>query len=172
MTFEFKKQNIKNKMYIPVSERIRFLKETAKDYSLTSTYSYFPDRKMWVVQASLSIGANLYTGLAQEIEVDDVKNVNHTSALENAETSAWGRACAAAGIGIDEGVASSDEVIKAVNRGPLVKGTSKNGKDYWAVRHEGKLLFTNEYGYEQLEAKIAKGLSIQDDIENLLKTNK
>jgi hypothetical protein len=57
-----------------------------------------------------------YTGLAQEIESANYKEVNFTSALENAETSAVGRACAMAGIGIDGGIASADEVKKAIVR--------------------------------------------------------
>jgi hypothetical protein len=75
---------------------------------------------MWVVKASLLIHKNggvfEYTGLAQEIESNNYKEVNHTSALENAETSAVGRACAMAGIGIDGGIASAEEVNKAINR--------------------------------------------------------
>jgi hypothetical protein len=42
--------------------------------------------------------------------------VNKTSALENAETSAVGRACAFAGIGVIDSIASADEVHKAINR--------------------------------------------------------
>lgn len=75
---------------------------------------------MWVVKATLNLtkGENQYTysGLAQEIESDNYRDVNHTSALENAETSAVGRACAMAGIGIDTAIASADEVQKAINR--------------------------------------------------------
>jgi hypothetical protein len=75
---------------------------------------------MWVVKAILRIDKGeecfTYTGLAQEIESGNYKEVNFTSALENAETSAVGRACAMAGIGIDAGIASADEVTKAINR--------------------------------------------------------
>jgi hypothetical protein len=75
---------------------------------------------MWVVKASLSLFRDgvecTYTGLAQEIESENYKEVNFSSALENAETSAVGRACAMAGIGIDGGIASADEVNKALAR--------------------------------------------------------
>ncbi len=110
---------IKGKDYVPVHERIKWLNENY-EYNIQSDYQYYPERKMWVVKATLTIhGAErdyIYTGLAQEIESDNYREVNHTSALENAETSAVGRACAMANIGIDTGIASADEVQKAINR--------------------------------------------------------
>ena len=111
--------SIKGKQYIPVSERLKFLSDNF-NYSIQSSYEYFPERKMWVVKAILRIEKGedsfTYTGLAQEIESANYKEVNFTSALENAETSAVGRACAMAGIGIDGGIASADEVKKAIVR--------------------------------------------------------
>lgn len=110
---------IKGKDYVPVHERIKWLNENY-EYNIETDYQYFPERRMWVVKAKLTIhGAErdyVYTGHAQEIESDNYREVNHTSALENAETSAVGRACAMANIGIDGGIASADEVEKAINR--------------------------------------------------------
>jgi hypothetical protein len=110
---------IKGKDYVTVSERLKHLAENYQ-YAINTDYKYFEERKMWVVKASLLIHKNggvfEYTGLAQEIESNNYKEVNHTSALENAETSAVGRACAMAGIGIDGGIASAEEVNKAINR--------------------------------------------------------
>jgi len=110
---------IKGKQYIPVSERIKFIADNF-NYSIETDYQYFAERKMWVVQAILKIKKGndwySYSGLAQEIESGNYKDVNFTSALENAETSAIGRCCAFAGIGIDGGIASADEVNKAINR--------------------------------------------------------
>lgn len=115
---------IKGKDYVTVNERIKYLAENCK-YSIQTEYQYFEDRRMWVVKATLTIykeeseyvdNVHVYTGLAQEIESDNYRDVNHTSALENAETSAVGRACAMAGIGIDTAIASAEEVQKAINR--------------------------------------------------------
>ena len=47
-------------------------------------------------------------------EVRGVGMVNKTSALENAETSAWGRALAALGFHVKKGIASREEVEQAV----------------------------------------------------------
>jgi hypothetical protein len=111
--------NIKGKPYVTVNERLKHIAANFQ-YSIKSDFTYYPERKMWVVKASLSLFRDgvecTYTGLAQEIESENYKEVNFSSALENAETSAVGRACAMAGIGIDGGIASADEVNKALNR--------------------------------------------------------
>lgn len=112
---ELKTIDIHGKQYVPVAERIRLLSEGNEVYSIETDYEYFAERKMWVVKATLSYKESTYTGLAQEIETE--KGINSTSALENAETSAVGRACAMAGIGIIDSIASADEVKKAVDRG-------------------------------------------------------
>lgn len=106
------------KQYVEVKERLQYLaSEFAGEYSISTDYQYFPDRKMWAVKATLTLTADgvtsTYTGLAQEIESEKFGTVNFTSALENAETSAVGRACAMAGIGIDISIASADEINKA-----------------------------------------------------------
>jgi len=109
--------NIKGKEYVEVKERIKFLAENINnEYQIETGYDYYPDRKMWVVRAKLTLNGQVYTGLAQEIESDNYKEVNYSSALENCETSAVGRACAFAGIGIVDGIASVDEINKAKNR--------------------------------------------------------
>lgn len=111
--------NIKGKPYVTVNERLKHIASNFQ-YSIKSDFTYYPERKMWVVKASLYLFRDgvecTYTGLAQEIESENYKEVNFSSALENAETSAVGRACAMAGIGIDGGIASADEVNKAMNR--------------------------------------------------------
>jgi hypothetical protein len=111
--------NIKGKPYVTVNERLKHIAANFQ-YSIKTDFTYYPERKMWVVKASLSLFRDglecTYTGLAQEIESENYKEVNFSSALENAETSAVGRACAMAGIGIDGGIASADEVNKALAR--------------------------------------------------------
>ena len=116
--------DIKGKPYIQVHERILHLKnEIQADYSLTTDYTFYEDLRMWVVKATLKVylhndivaGHVLeFTGHAQEI-IDD-GYINKTSALENCETSAVGRALGMYGIGIDAGFASADEVKKATDR--------------------------------------------------------
>ncbi|HEX8424928.1 hypothetical protein [Hymenobacter sp.] len=109
------------KQYVEVKDRLLYLAHHFDgEYSIETDYRYFASRKMWVVKATVTLTqsevTNTYTGLAQELESEKYGTVNNTSALENAETSAVGRALAMAGIGIESGIASADEVRKAESR--------------------------------------------------------
>lgn len=117
--------DIKWKSYVQVKDRIQYLSDNYDGrYSMESDYQYFPERKLWVVKATLTVWDEkhehccVYNGLAQEIESDNYKQVNFSSALENAESSARGRATAArwCWISTDGGIASADEMNKALNR--------------------------------------------------------
>lgn len=128
--------DIKGKEYVQVHERIKHLRdsveykpENASAYEIKTEYQFFPEHDMWVVKATLTIhekmgGVLQYTGHAQEIIGDGY--INKTSALENCETSAVGRAFGMAGIGIDAGFASADEVKKAQDRGQWMTTAEKN----------------------------------------------
>lgn len=105
--------SIKGKKYVLVADRIAYLAENEENYSLTTKILQSPENT-WVVRATLTIGDNVFTGHAQEVIGEGY--INKTSALENAETSAVGRACAMAGIGVIDSIASVDEINKAENR--------------------------------------------------------
>lgn len=104
-TQTLKTVNIKGKEYTDVFERIRFLAENF-EYSLTSEAQLIND--FWLVKATLIIDGQTYNGHASEKIGDGY--INKSSAIENCETSAWGRACAAAGIGINHGITSVEEM--------------------------------------------------------------
>ena len=57
-------------------------------------------------------GRLVATGIAQETKGDGFANT--TSWVENCETSAWGRALGNFGVGVDQSVASADEVANAI----------------------------------------------------------
>jgi hypothetical protein len=129
-TRKLKTISIKGKEYVEVKERLLHLaNQDDFDYSIETDYQYFEARKMWVVKAKLTMykddKAYVYTGLAQEIESDNYREVNFSSALENAETSAVGRACAMAGIGVIDSIASADEMSKSQNRQPAGSATEQ-----------------------------------------------
>lgn len=117
MTKKFNTVNIKGKEYVTVAERLLYLSEN-EVHEIITTPTFYPESQMWVVKAELILhregGHFKFTGHAQEIIGDGY--INKTSALENAETSAVGRACAMAGIGIIESIASVDEIHKAQAR--------------------------------------------------------
>ena len=129
--------DIKWKSYVQVKDRIQFLSDNYDGrYSMESEYQYYPERKLWVVKATLTIRDEkhehscVYNWLAQEIESDNYKQVNFSSALENAESSAWWRACASFWLWIqcEWGIASADEVVKAINRGSAFEWPFKEEK--------------------------------------------
>tara|TARA_R110000737_G_scaffold167182_1_gene194036 strand:+ start:324 stop:914 length:591 start_codon:yes stop_codon:yes gene_type:complete len=89
------------------------------NYSMQSEILYHDTEKV-IVKAVLTIytgeTSQSYVGHAEEHR--NASNINKTSALENAETSAVGRALAFAGWAGDE-IASADEVAAAINQQPV-----------------------------------------------------
>lgn len=102
--------NIKGKEYYPVVERVKEAHEIWKDeiFSIeTEILSNTPERV--VVVARVTVGDRVYKGHSQ---AEWGKGMMGNVALEVAETSAVGRALGFAGIGIDTGIASADEMRK------------------------------------------------------------
>ena len=60
-------------------------------------------------------------GVGHAYEKEGSTFINKTSYIENAETSACGRALGMAGFGIDTSVASAEEVQNAINNQPISK---------------------------------------------------
>lgn len=136
--------SIKGNKYVLVSDRIIYFNETYKGGSIRTRLLSEPQADMVVVQAkvipNISQPEKYFSGLSQAKWGDGM--VNKTSALENAETSAVGRALAMMGIGVIDSVASADEMNKAGVKdepskdigdcpkcgSPLVEGKTKAGK--------------------------------------------
>jgi hypothetical protein len=114
---KFKTTNIKGKEYVEVSERIKYfrLAEEYKGWSLSSEVVHL-DGDSCVIKATIANaeGYIVATGFAQEDKSSSY--INKTSYVENCETSAWGRALANLGIGIDTSIASSNEVAMAISK--------------------------------------------------------
>ncbi len=156
---------IKGKNYVLVSDRVRFLAENYEGkYSISTDYNFFEKQKMWVVKAILTIEGQVYMGLAQEIINDGY--INKTSALENAETSAVGRACAMAGIGVLDSIASVDEIKKAKTR-EIFNTQSKKSQ---SVEYSEKQMTAKQ---KSMISELAKKAGFQEeDIQKVLKTIK
>lgn len=109
--------NIKGKEYVTVNERLKAFREEFPDFALTTTIVQL-DEMSCTMQATIldESGRVLAMGTAREERDDKASMVNKTSYVENCETSAWGRALGNFGIGIDESVASADEVAWAIKR--------------------------------------------------------
>lgn len=107
--------DIQGKPYVMVHDRISHFREQHPDHALISEIIANGDNHV-IFKASIvdKDGKVLATGHAMEKAGSTF--INKTSHVENAETSAWGRALANFGIGIDESIASADEVANAVKK--------------------------------------------------------
>lgn len=105
--------DIKGKKYVLVSDRVLYFNENYPNWSIQTTRESVGD--MEVVKAfvvpDMAQPNRMFTGYSQAKWGDWF--INKTSALENAETSAVGRALAMMGIWVIDSIASVDEINKA-----------------------------------------------------------
>ena len=114
--------NIKGKNYVMVNERIKHFRtsEEYKGWSLsTEIISLTEDSCVLKAIICDENGVIKATGLAQEDRTSSM--INKTSFVENCETSAWGRALGCLGIGIDDSIATAEEVNMAVKKQEIEK---------------------------------------------------
>ena len=110
---KLKSIDVKGKNYVMVNERLKYFREHFEGYALISDIiEITPDRVCILAKILDSNGSVKATGIA--FEEKQSSYINKTSYIENCETSAWGRALANFGIGIDENVSSADEVAHAI----------------------------------------------------------
>ena len=114
-TLKEKAINIKGKQYVLVSDRIIYFNEKYPGGMIRTHLISKPVDELVVVKAQIIPDTEkperFFTGHSQAKWGDGY--INKTSALENAETSAVGRALAMMGIGVIDSVASADEIGKA-----------------------------------------------------------
>lgn len=107
--------DFKGKPYILVSDRVLYFNDHCPTGSITTELLSKPEDKIIVVKATVrpddAMPTRVFVGHSQAVIGQGY--INTTSALENAETSAVGRALAMMGIGIIESIASADEIVKA-----------------------------------------------------------
>lgn len=115
--------DIQGKKYVLVSDRVLEFNRQNPEGSITTELISDPDSSNIIVKATVmpdnklnSKGEDIFinrrfTGYSQATKGEGM--VNKTAALENAETSAVGRALAFMGIGVIDSIASVDEVNKA-----------------------------------------------------------
>ena len=106
--------DIRGKSYKLIVQRVVEFRESHPDWGMHSDVVHHDeDRvivKVWITDAE---GRTRGTGLAEEDR--RASRINETSAMENCETSAFGRALASVGFGGDVAYASAEEVVNAMN---------------------------------------------------------
>jgi len=149
---------IHGKEYYTVVERVNMLHDKTKgQYSLNTSLERY-ENGIVIMKATLSFGGNTFTGHAYEKEGST--QINKTSALENCETSAIGRALASAGFGGTE-FASANEVENAIHQ-----QSDSNKQEDWMKKNKmsaDQLIIINdlvaEIGDEDIEKKTNTWLS-------------
>ena len=150
--------------YMPVHERIKLLKDGKVDYSLGTSYEYSREERRFVVLATLTLykpsGERHYSGHASEV-IGEGSSANEFSALENAETSAVGRALAFAGYGIDAGIASAEEMKRTLTPEQVVEKLSAHLKSLTTREAVDKAA-------EEFKVKYS-GIYAQRNVQNMFK---
>lgn len=157
--------NIHGKEYKTVAKRVdEFRKEHKTDYSIVTSLVSI-DEKTVVMKAEISDKENrlIATGYAEENR--QASQINRTSALENCETSAIGRALANFGLAGGE-YASADEVAQAISQQNQPKVSNTTRLDFDAIRETLDSIDDNEsldkYG-EELKKKHPRMTKAQAD---------
>lgn len=118
--------DIKGKKYIPVNERVKAFRMLVPEGTIET--ELFSSADNIIMKATVSVnGVILSTAYAEEVRGSS--NINRTSALENCETSAVGRALGFLGLGIDTSIASYEEVTNARMRQDGQKFASKDERE-------------------------------------------
>lgn len=117
-TLKDKAIDIQGKKYVLVSDRVNYFNNTYPKGSIKTSLISKPESDVIVIKAIVTPDVDkperVFTDYAQEVIGSSF--INKTSAMENASTSAVGRALAYMGIGVLDSIASVDEINKANNR--------------------------------------------------------
>ena len=147
-----KKIQIHGKDYVMVKDRIIFFNENFPNGSITTELKATENSFIFKAKITPDVEnpSRKFTGHAEEIIGSS--QINKTSALENCETSAIGRALGCMGIGVEDSFASADEVKNAMYKQanptyhktdnqiekfadmlehPVFTGKKKETKEYW-----------------------------------------
>lgn len=133
---------IHGKEYRTVAERVNLFHEENKDVVKSiKTKILLNNDKVVAMRTTIKIGDCVYHGHAQEVYGST--QVNETSALENCETSAIGRALASAGFGGTE-FASADEVANAISQQNAKASTASSPSNNVQVQSNEPYVHTDD----------------------------
>jgi hypothetical protein len=107
--------NIKGKEYVQVNERLKYFREHFAGWGITTEIIGGNENEV-TMKATVTRPDGTVASTGHALEDRRASYINKTSHIENAETSAVGRALGNLGIGLDTSVASAEEVEMAVAR--------------------------------------------------------
>lgn len=145
MTFEdlqkanslIRTMNIKGKEYAEVNQRVKAFRSIYPEGQIIPELIKYADGEVvFKVIVGDGFGKTLSVGHAHEVVGSTM--INKTSALENCETSAVGRALGFIGLGIDTSIASYEEVSNARLKQEGLKLASKEEKEGLMAQIEKK----------------------------------
>ena len=111
---EIRTTDIKGKAYAEVNQRVKAFRMVYPGGAIKTELLSLVDGVVTMKATVLNEDGNvLATGHAQEKESSSY--INKTSFIENAETSAVGRALGMCGFGIDTSICSAEELTNAIN---------------------------------------------------------
>lgn len=110
-----KSTNIKGKNYIEVNQRIKAFRILYPEGTI-STEIIILENGVCIIKAVAMNENGSVLGVGHAFEKESTSYINKTSYIENCETSAVGRALGMCGIGIEDSVASAEEVENAINQ--------------------------------------------------------
>ena len=112
---KLKTVNIKGREYVMVNERIKAFRKEYPTWSLVSQITDLTDNRC-VIRAEIYDEERRCIATGHAYEKEGSSPINKTSFIENCETSAWGRALANLGIGIDASICSAEELAIAISQ--------------------------------------------------------
>lgn len=165
--------DIKGKKYVLVSDRVIYFNEKYPNWSIAT--ERISQDWMEVVKATVTPDCDkpqrFFTGYSQAKWWDGF--INKTSALENAETSAVGRALAMMWIWVIDSIASMDEINKAENTAKASKPSYKDDKwnpNWWFQKAISNTKFMQEcMSEEDFIAKIKNKYEVDEIVESQLR---
>ena len=126
--------NIKGKEYVEVNNRILAFRELYPEGAIETEIIEMKDG-ICTIKATIKDGERIIsTGMAQEKETSSF--INKTSYVENCETSAIGRALGILGIGINNSIASAEEVDNAIHNQEKIDKIHKEALES-AIKNNG-----------------------------------
>lgn len=166
---EIKTVDVKGKQYAQVNDRILAFREIVPNGSI-ETEILKNENGVAYMRATIKDENGKVLGVGHAYEREDLGFINKTSYIENCETSAVGRALGMLGIGIDNSIASAEEVDNAIKNQDLLKmkisgNRLQDIKDLIEETKTDESKLLKYYGLKRLEDITLENVSkIEDDL--------